>query len=83
MTVMKRINVTLPERTVRLLDRVAPKGDRSRFIDRAVRRYIETVGRDNLDRQLAEGARRRAERDLGLAADWFMLEEEAVVGKPR
>ena len=74
---MKRINITLPERTVRLLDRVASKGDRSRLIDRAVHSYIESVGRRNFKRQLAEGARRRAERDVTLAADWFALEEEA------
>lgn len=83
MTVMKRINVTLPERTVRLLNRVAPKGDRSRVIDQAVRRYIETVGRRNLNRQLAAGARRRADRDLALAADWFSIEEEAATGRRR
>jgi CopG family transcriptional regulator/antitoxin EndoAI len=83
MGVMKRINVTLPERTVRLLDRVTAKGDRSRVIDQAVRRCIESVGRRNLKRQLAEGARRRADRDITLAADWFALEEEATAGDRR
>ena len=31
--VNQRINVSLPEETLRLLDRVAGKGDRSRLID--------------------------------------------------
>ena len=83
MTVMKRINVTLPEGTIHLLNRVAPKGDRSRVIDQAVRRYIETVGRKNLNRQLAAGARQRADRDLALAAEWFSLEEEAATSRGR
>jgi CopG family transcriptional regulator/antitoxin EndoAI len=83
MTLKKRTNITLPERTVQLLDRVVPKGDRSRLIDHAVRRYIETVGRRNLRRQLATGARLRAERDLALAADWFAIEEEAMAGERR
>ena len=31
----KRLNITLPEQTVRLMDRVAGKGQRSSLIDRA------------------------------------------------
>ena len=73
----KRINITLPEKTVQLLDRVAQKGSRSRLIDRAVRRYVAEVGQANLRRQLKEGAIREAELDLQLAEEWFPLEEEA------
>jgi CopG family transcriptional regulator/antitoxin EndoAI len=73
----KRINITLPEETVRLLDRVARKGSRSRLIDRAVRRYVAEVGRANLRKRLKEGAMREAGLDLQLAEEWFPLEEEA------
>lgn len=73
----KRINVTLSEETVRLLDRVARKGDRSQLIDQAVRTYVAKVGRANLRRQIREGALRHAERDLALAEEWFPLENEA------
>ena len=73
----KRLNITLPERTVALMDRVAGKGQRSRLIDQAVHRYIEAAGRANLRKQLREGARVRAERDLTLAEEWFALDEEA------
>ena len=48
-----------------------------------MRRCIESVGRRKLERQLAEGERRRAERDVALAADWFALEEEATAGERR
>jgi CopG family transcriptional regulator/antitoxin EndoAI len=73
----KRINVTLPEATVKLIDRVAKKGDRSRFINQAVRHYVEDIGRENLKRRLKEGAIARASRDLALASEWFPLDEEA------
>lgn len=73
----KRLNITLPERTVALMDRVAGKGQRSRLIDQAVHRYIEAAGRANLRKQLREGARVRAERDVTLVEEWYALDEEA------
>lgn len=73
----RRINVTLPEATVELIDRVAAKGDRSRLIADAVIHYVESVGRTELRRRLKEGATRRAARDRRLVADWFTLDEEA------
>jgi metal-responsive CopG/Arc/MetJ family transcriptional regulator len=72
----KRINIVLPEETVAVLDRVAAKGNRSWFIDRAVLHYVDTHGRKNLRTQLAAGYRAGAERDLATAAEWFPLEEE-------
>lgn len=73
----RRLNITLSEETVRLIDRVAEKGGRSRLISDAVRRYVKEMGRAKLRKRLKEGAIRRAERDLQLAEDWFALEEEA------
>jgi len=72
----RRINITLPEETVRLIDRVTERGDRSRLIDEAVKHYIEEIGRANLKARLKEGAL-RPKRDLALAEEWFSLEEEA------
>lgn len=72
-----RINISLPEETIRLIDRVAERGDRSRFIDRAVKQYVETTGRRKLGQLMKERAIKRADFDLRLAADWFPLEEEA------
>ena len=73
----RRINVTLPEETVRLIDRVAERGDRSRLIDQAVKYFVAVARRKNLRNRLKEGAIRRAERDLLLSQEWFPLEEEA------
>ena len=73
----RRLNITLPEQTVRLLDRAVPKGHRSRLIDDAIRQYLTTVGRAALRKRLEEGYRRSAGQDLEIAADWFSLDEEA------
>ena len=74
-----RINVTLPVETIRLMERVTNKGNRSRFIDQAVQHYVDTVGRASLRRRLEEGAQAQAERDLRLVQDWFPV-EEAIYG---
>ena len=71
----QRINVTLPMPTVRLLDRVAGKGERSRLIDYAVRSIIDRQGRRNLRKLLREGATQRAQRDRVLAEEWFRLDD--------
>jgi len=74
-TVYRRINITLPEETIRLIERVAKKGDRSFLISEAVHRYVASVGKTRLRRLLKEGAIRHAERDLKLAAEWCGLDE--------
>ncbi|OGG72864.1 hypothetical protein A3A38_05000 [Candidatus Kaiserbacteria bacterium RIFCSPLOWO2_01_FULL_53_17] len=79
---IKRVNVTLPTETLRLLDRVAQKGDRSGFVDRAVRFYVEETGRANLKKQLRRGAVAHAKRDLSIAEEWFPLEEEVWQKSP-
>ena len=79
----KRLNITLPDTTIKLMDRVVGKGDRSRLIAEAVENYIESVGRAKLRKRLHEGAVRRAERDLQMAEDWFHIEEEAWPEKSR
>lgn len=70
----KRVNITLPEETIHLIDRVAEKGDRSRLIDEAVRHFVRVRVRQSLRKRLQEGAQRRAERDLRLAEEWLALE---------
>jgi CopG family transcriptional regulator / antitoxin EndoAI len=73
----KRINIILPEKTVAVLDRVTTRGNRSRFIDRAVRYFIDVQSKANLRTRLKEEATANADRDLAIAAEWFPLEEEA------
>jgi CopG family transcriptional regulator/antitoxin EndoAI len=73
----KRVNITLPKDTISLIDQVAKKGDRSRFLDEAVRFYVKETGRANLRKLLRDGAIQRAERDLNLTREWFHLEYHA------
>lgn len=73
----QRINITLPNETLQLLDRIAPKGDRSNFIDQAVKYYINAEAKKNLRDKLKQGAMRRADRDLGITQDWFNIDEES------
>ena len=79
MGITRRLNIILPSSTVRILDRVATKGNRSRFIDRAVLRYVETQGKQALRNQLKAGYSANAELDLAMAVEWFPLEEEAAL----
>lgn len=71
-----RINITLPEATVALLELVAGKGSRSTFIDDAIKSRITDMEQKNLQEQLKEGAIERAERNLQMAQEWSHLEDE-------
>jgi CopG family transcriptional regulator/antitoxin EndoAI len=73
----KRINIILPDETLAVLDRVAPKGDRSRFISDAVIYFVRNVGRQSLRERLKAGYRANADENLRMAAEWFPLENEA------
>jgi len=73
----KRINIMLPERTLAVLDRVAPKGNRSRFVSEAVLHYVETKGQQSLREQLKAGYLANADESLKIAAEWFPVEEQA------
>ena len=72
----RRVDITLPEETLRLIDPAAEKGDGSRFIDEAIRYFVRQHGRRKLAELLKEGALRRAERDRAFAEEWFAREEE-------
>jgi CopG family transcriptional regulator/antitoxin EndoAI len=75
--VRKRVNVSLPEETLRLLDRVAKQGERSALITEAVTAYLGERRRKAFRDRLRQGALVRAERDRRLAEEWFPLEEDA------
>lgn len=72
----KRLNITLPASTVALLETVANKGERSTFIDNAIKAYVKQNRRESLRESLKEGAIARSERDLDLAEEWFEIDEE-------
>ena len=70
----KRLNITLPESTVTLLDTLVEKGERSSFIDTAIKTYVEQISQKSLREKLKEGAIIRSNRDLSLSQEWFDVE---------
>jgi hypothetical protein len=72
----QRINVVLPEATVRTIDRLARPGQRSRFIDRAVQHYVATASAEALQGRLKQAALRDRDLDLEIAGDWFAVDQE-------
>ncbi len=75
-TSYKRINITLPEVTLELLENTIEKGKRSEFLDQAVRYFIKKIGTQNLRRELQEAGQQRSERDLTMVREWFLLKDK-------
>ena len=73
----KRVNIILPDATLKVLERVAAKGDRSRFISRAVLHYVQSQSAANLRERLKQGALANAKLNLEIAEEWFPVEQEA------
>jgi len=72
----KRINIMLPEDTLRTIDRLARPGQRSRFITRAVQHYVITASPEALQERLKQAAIRDQDLDLEIAKDWFAVDQE-------
>lgn len=79
----RRLNISLPDETVRLLDRVAAKGERSQVIAEAVTKYVVEVGKARLRKRMKERGVMRAELDLQIAEEWFPVDEEVWDGERR
>lgn len=73
-TIRKRLNITLSESTVALLETVANKGERSIFINTAIKSYIKQTRGEKLRESLKTGAIARSQRDLTLTEEWFGTE---------
>jgi hypothetical protein len=71
-----RINVILPEATIRTIDRLSRPGQRSRFIDRAVQHYVTTASPEALQDRLKQAALRDRDFDTEIADDWFAVDQE-------
>jgi hypothetical protein len=72
----RRLNIVLPETTVRTIARLAKPGERSRFIDRAVRHYVATQSTEALRAQLEQTAVRDRDLDREVAEDWLAVDQE-------
>jgi hypothetical protein len=72
----KRINIVLPEATIRTIDRLVNPGERSRFIDQAVRHFVTHRSREALRARLERAAVRDRDIDREVAADWLAVDQE-------
>src|SRR5579862_9574073 len=72
----KRINVMLADATVRTLDRLSRPGQRSRFIERAIRHYVTTASADALHERLKQAAIRDRDLDRHMADEWLAVDQE-------
>ena len=70
----RRINVSLSEESLRLLDQLAPRGDRSRYIEQLVKRSARD--RRELRQLLKERAIKHADFDRQLVAELDPLSDE-------
>lgn len=73
----KRINIVLPEATLQTIDRMARRGERSRFINRAVRHFVMHQSTEALRMRLEQAAIRDRDLDCEIASDWFAVDKEA------
>ena len=72
----KRLNIVLPEATVQTIDRMARPGQRSRFIDQAVRHFVAHRSTEALRAQLERAAVRDQDLDREVASDWRAVDQE-------
>jgi CopG family transcriptional regulator/antitoxin EndoAI len=76
--IAQTFQITLPEDTLKLIEQLASsETDISHLINEAIKFYAAHKHREILRQRVIEGAVCRAERDLNLAQDWFVIEEEA------
>jgi CopG family transcriptional regulator/antitoxin EndoAI len=73
----KRINIVLPESTIRTLDRIVRPGERSRFINQAVQHFVTYRSAEALRTRLEHATIRDRDLDREIAADWFSVDKEA------
>ena len=73
----KRINVILPEATIRTIDRLAKPGERSRLIDKAIQYYAATRSAEAVREQLKQAALRDRDLDQEIAEDWAAVDRES------
>lgn len=77
MDVNRRINIVLPEVTIQSIDRMVKHGERSRFIDQAVRHFVANRGTEAVRARLEETAVRDRDLDSELAAEWSGVDNES------
>ena len=71
-----RLNITLPKKLVRSLDKLAGPRKRSRFIAEALETQIKQYEKTKLEKLLAEGYRATEKEDVALAKEFEAVDLE-------
>ena len=72
-TLYQRVNISLPQKTLNRIDRVARHGNRSRLIDTAVNFYLSQQIREQIEESIKAGAIKNRKRDLQFAEETLDL----------
>ncbi|MGA2183984.1 MAG: hypothetical protein ABSH47_13225 [Bryobacteraceae bacterium] len=73
----RRVNIVLPETTLRTITRVAGRGQRSRFINQAVQHFVAWQSAEALRTRLEQAAVRDRDLDREVAAEWLDADQQA------
>lgn len=75
-TLYKRLNITVAADTWERVKDTVPNGERSKFIDLALRVYLANLKKQSLRKQLKKEALENGTQDAKVAAEWFHLDRE-------
>lgn len=67
---VKRVNITLPEDVIEILNKKSKDGEKSSYIAEAVREYSKNKSRQTLIREMIKGYQTTAEEDIKLSEEW-------------
>ena len=72
----KRLNIVLPEATLKSIDRLTKPGERRRFIDKAVQHYISNQSIEAVRARLERPAVRDRDMNREVAGEWSAADRE-------
>jgi CopG family transcriptional regulator/antitoxin EndoAI len=73
----RRVNIVLPDATLRTINRVAGPGQRSRFINQAVQHFVAWQSTEALRMRLEQATVRDQDLDREIAAEWLDVDQQA------
>lgn len=73
--IAQTFQIILPEDTLKLIELASSETELSHLINEAIKFYAAHQHKEILRQKVIEGAVCRAERDLNLAQNWFVIEE--------
>ena len=73
-----RVNMTLPEDVIKLLNKKAKPGEKSAYIAEAIRHFAKKESQEELIHRMIEGYSATAEEDLNLYKDLEGTESDGI-----